>query len=325
MIMQLVKAEILWTRKCPLSCSYCNMATGLPNSRSLRFWKRGLDQLKQLGCPFIAIYGAEPLADFEKLPEFVHHSSNIGLDMTVITILHDEEKLRILYENGLRSLTTSYDIIPLDKWSKIKSDRAIKLLEAFRSFGPVDNVAVVVTLTRQNYKYLYDTTKQMTDQGIWLFFDIIHPDRGQIGSKAKGCNADLLFREEDIPSLISELSRILKHRDELMVHASKSFFESIVQDPELAVYYLWNCADYDCFPSWVTVNCDGLVYPCDDFQPRVLGIPFDKLAEKWSKLPELWKRKTQRNCPGCFWNTHLDAHHIKQGREDITGYVHRKE
>ena len=67
--MQIVKAEILWTRKCPLSCPYCSMANGRSNDLSIDQWKKGFDNLKQLGCGFAAFYGAEPLADFNKLGE----------------------------------------------------------------------------------------------------------------------------------------------------------------------------------------------------------------------------------------------------------------
>ena len=81
----LIKAEILWTRTCHLSCHYCGMATGQRNLRSSHFWKVGLQNLKELGCPFIAIYGAEPLSDFEKLPMFVEDATKLNISSTLIT------------------------------------------------------------------------------------------------------------------------------------------------------------------------------------------------------------------------------------------------
>ena len=68
---ELTKTEWLWTRKCPLHCKYCAMATGQPNMLTLAECRTAIDTLKSLGCGFIAFYGAEPLCDFDKLPETV--------------------------------------------------------------------------------------------------------------------------------------------------------------------------------------------------------------------------------------------------------------
>jgi MoaA/NifB/PqqE/SkfB family radical SAM enzyme len=322
----LVKAEILWTRECPLRCHYCNMVTGMKNSQSSYFWRKGLDNLKKLDCKFIAIYGAEPLADYEKLPNFVEYARYLGMDITLITsgcAPHTNIKLRQLYDVGLRSLTTSYDIIDLDPSSAAKSKKALDLLKYFRKLGPVDNVAVVVTLTKKNYKQLYNTMVEMTAQNIWTFFDLIHPDRNQPGSKSKGSDPELLFAKEDLPELVEELKRIREAKGKLMIHASSTFLEHLINHPDLLLKYDWNCAKDKCFPSWVTVDCTGLVYACDDFQEPGTGIPLDKLYEKWPEAQEIWKKSVVDNCPGCAWNTHLDAHNIKNGLVKLTEYVHK--
>jgi MoaA/NifB/PqqE/SkfB family radical SAM enzyme len=283
--------------------------------------------LKKLNCVFLAIYGAEPLEDFEKLPGFVKYAKKLDFDMTLITSGHSSNvyaKLKKLYDSGLRSLTTSYDIVELDKSSKIKSNIAFELLNYFGKLGPVDNLAIVITLTKQNYKLLYKTACEMTSRGIWTFFDIIHPDRGQPGSKSRGKDSSLLFTKEDLPKLVEQLELMREAKNRLMIHASSKFFDFLISNPHTLLSYDWNCADYNYFPSWVTVNCDGLVYPCDDFQIASMGIPITQLYEKWNEIEFLWKEKTKTLCPGCCWNTHIDAHHIKEGLVRITEYVHRK-
>jgi MoaA/NifB/PqqE/SkfB family radical SAM enzyme len=303
------------------------MVTGAKNTPSSYFWRKGLDNLKKLGCSFIAIYGAEPLADFDKLPNFVAYASYLGIDMTLITsgcIIGTPNKLKQLYDVGLRSLTTSFDIVNLDMSSAAKSNKALDLLEYFRRLGPIDNIAVVVTLTKKNYKLLYETMVEMTKRGIWTFFDIIHPDRGQPGSKSKGSDPELLFSEEDLPDVVTQLKKIRQAKGELMIHASNSFLDYIIDNPQALVKYNWNCADYKCFPSWVTVNCDGKVYPCDDFQVKKTGIPLDELYNRWDEASILWSKSIKKSCPGCVWNTHIDAHNIKQGLVNISEYVHKK-
>ena len=324
--MNLVKCEILWTRMCLLDCSYCAMADGRRNTVSLEQWKKGIDDLKHLDCQFIAFYGAEPLHDFDKLPETIQYAERLGINTTVITsgVVTDlDDKLKVLYEHGLRSITTSYDHIALDRSSEVKSSKALHVIELFRNNGPVRDSAVVVTLTRQNYKDLPRIIREMSRLDIWTFFDFIHADRGQPGCKVKNTDLDLMFTKEDEPDLI----RILQHVSIMkskgyLCHTSHSFLSYILTE---GVQYKWNCARGAVFPSWVTIDCDGTVYPCDDYQPK--NVPTCKvwdLCEDWFWKDSLshWKENVKDNCPGCLWNTHIDAHMIKIGEEQITDYIH---
>lgn len=320
--MQIVKAEILWTRQCPLACSYCSMNTGQTNSRSLDFWKKGLIELKKVGCKFLAIYGAEPLSDFDKLPQFIKIASNL-FDLTIITsgkVPRFYKKLKILYEQGLRSLTMSYDIIPLDVFSKTKSNKALKALEYFRTLGPVDNVAVIVTLTRQNYKYLFNTVQTLSKQGIWTFFDIIHPDRGQPGSKAKGWFTELLFTKEDVSLLLIELHKLYSNTD-LLVHASSDFVNKLKENPDIITDFTWNCTESKMFPSWITVDYNGIIQPCDDFRVDT-AYELTDIFNKWDEIKSVWA-PCVKDCPGCAWNTHIDAHFIKENIIPINKYIHK--
>lgn len=333
----ITKAEVLWTRICSLKCSYCAMVDGRRNTVCLEDWERGLSQLKKLGCSFLAFYGAEPLDDFDKLPEVIFTAELAGMHTTVITSGITsclDEKLKILYEHGLRSITASYDDVSFDKSSRIKSVQASQVINTFRSFGPVRDSAVVVTLTRDNYERLPDIIKQMSEQKIWTFFDLIHPNRGQAGSKVKDTDLDLLFRKEDFPPLIDVLKEVIVLKDQgFLCHTSKQYVETmkiiagygtaLENFTPLSPYLLWNCAVADCFPSWVTVDCDGTVYPCDDFQPKNQTlIKIWEIHDLWDLFSTKWKDVTKNECPGCLWNTHIDSHLVKQGQLPITGYVH---
>jgi len=302
------------------------MATQEANSYPIELWKEGLLQLRKLDCKFIAIYGAEPTADFDNLCEFVKTASLMGFDMTLITSGQGgniPEKLKLLYEAGLRSLTMSYDIVPLDPSSAIKSSKALKTLNYFGSLGPVDNLAICTTLTRKNYTKLYDSFKVLAELGYWTFFDIIHHDRGQEGSKVKGRDEELMFTEDDILPLITQLQLLKTNRDRLKIHASDGFLDYLCNNPELFLTYDWNCANSRSFPSWVTIDCDGQVYPCDDFQPKSIGVPFHQIADRWETFQDAWRTKVSIDCPGCIWNTHIDANLIKEGAVSINQYIHK--
>lgn len=324
----LTKAEILWTRVCPLNCSYCAMATGETNSRPLSDWKIGFDNLKKLGCKFLAFYGAEPLADFRNLPQAVGYAEHIGLNTTVITsgvVPKLKEKLNILYSHGATSLSMSYDIEPLDHASEVKSNLAIKNLRYFQSLGTsVRDVAAIVTLTKTNFRSLPEFIKLFSDFGIWVFFDFIHPFRRQPGSKCRGSAIEFLFGYDDLPDLDYILKEVLHLKEKgYLVHTSKEFIE-LVSEKNYKVLrkYTWNCGEADCFPSWVTINCDGSVHICDDFQTSA-GKQFDMttLAPHWESFKSNAKEIVM-SCPGCAWNTHIDSHLVKEGKLDINNYVH---
>jgi MoaA/NifB/PqqE/SkfB family radical SAM enzyme len=332
---QIIKSEILWSRVCPLKCSYCAMADGRRNTVSLQDWQRGLVQLQNLGCSFLAFYGAEPLADFDKLPEVIFAAEYVGMHTTVITsgfVSDLYEKLETLYEHGLRSITTSYDDISQDVSSQKKTSKALEVIKTFRSFGPVRDSAVVVTLTRENFRRLPDIILEMTAKKIWTFFDIIHPDRGQPGSKVKDTDYDLLFRTEDYVPLVETLKRVaFLKANGYLCHTSNQFIETMKivgaymlrgnYPPDHA--YIWHCSDYAHFPSWVTVDCDGTVYPCDDFQPKdQTMIKVWEIYQSWAKFCSLWKDVVDKQCPGCLWNTHIDCHLVKTGVIPLTNYVH---
>jgi len=329
--MEIVKAEILWTRICPLRCSYCGMVTGKSNSLSCESWLKGIDNLKKIGCGFIAFYGAEPLYDFEKLPEVVGYTESLGIHTTVITsgmVPNFWNKVEQLYLSGAKSLSMSFDIEGIDKSSSLKNDLAVPALTQFLQLGRVRDVAAITTLTRNNYKLFIDSVKKMSQKKIWSFFDLIHQDRGQPGSKCKNYPEmqELLFRNEDIVQFISFLNELyeLKEQGELC-HTSRLFIDLLRDNPNLLTDYSWNCANYKEFPSWVTVDCDGFVYPCDDFQPDLGSgkkICVTELYNRWQEFQDIWKPIVKENCPGCLWGTHIDAHYIKAGKLPFDSYVH---
>jgi MoaA/NifB/PqqE/SkfB family radical SAM enzyme len=306
------------------------MRNYMPNSPTLEEWKRGFDNLKSLGCQFAAFYGAEPLIEFEKLPETIEYAEKLGIRTTVITsgVVKDvNQKLLMLYNHGLRSLTTSYDYVPNDFSSNIKTNKALQLLEAFRNFGKVRDLAVVVTLTKKNLDYLPEIILEMTFRGIWTFFDIIHPDRGQPGSKVKNSDLDLLLTKKDYPRLMKILDQVMiLKKNGCLVHTSTNF-HALIQMITLFEndLFKWNCAKSAAFPSWVTVDADGRVLPCDDFDTKAVHIKVWELNHFWVEFGRKWVYEVLFKCPGCCWNTHYDSHEIKLGRLPITDYIHGME
>ena len=151
---KLIKAEILWTRKCPLKCSYCSMVDPFIERAPLELMVKGLSNLKDLGCEFIAIYGASPLYDFKGLPEYIEAATDLGILSTVIidgSGKDDMEKVFELYDYGLRSLTVSYDFSPYDKSSRAKTNSGMFILNQFSTLDDIRDVEFVSTITKDDY------------------------------------------------------------------------------------------------------------------------------------------------------------------------------
>jgi len=324
---KIIKAEILFSRKCNLKCSYCKMVTNVKNTLSIEDWKNGLINLKELGCELVVFYGAEPLLEFDKLKHVIKIAANLSIDTTVITngtVKNTKEKLCELYNNGLRSLSMSYDPLSLDRSSALKSEQALEILLWFKKFKDIRDVAAIATITAGNYSYLPDMVKRMSAHGIWTFYDLYHFDRKQIGSKVAPLDDYYAFdviNAEGTRKILNQVNDMKK--DGYLVHTNQHYIDILNKNSRILLDYNWNCADYDQFPSWVTIDCDGTVYPCDDFQPKLVE-PFKvtKLSTHWEEFSTKMKLMCKAICPGCFWNTHVGAHAIKAGIENIDDYVH---
>jgi len=331
--MEIVKAEMLWSRICKLNCNYCGMINGKRNIISQSLWLEGISNLKKLGCGFMAFYGAEPLMEFSNLPVVINTAETQGIRTTIITsgaTPNLYEKIDQLYEFGANSLSVSYDIIPLNKSSRQKMSTALEILDYFQAKGKIRDVAAIATLTASNYLLYPEMVKKMTDKNIWSFFDIIHNDRGQEGTKCRNYLGieKLLFKSKDIDQVINVLKKIQEMKNNgFLVHSSNYFLDELIKNPALIVDRNWNCAKEDNFPAWVTVDVDGIVYPCDDFQPKYpkgKEIYIWDLYDKWNEFSNYWRQIVINRCPGCLWNTHIDAHAIKRGQLPFNNYVHTK-
>jgi len=326
--MNFTKCEILWTYKCSLHCKGCAMNSGEGNSRTLDEWKEGIDKFIRHGVKFMAIYGAEPLEDFNNLPEVINHCETNDLSVTLITSYHDyQDKLKTLYESNLKSLTTScYIDKSFDVSTEFKNNQAFKMLKYFQSLdvncNNIRNTALIVTVTRENILQLTQFVKDMTYKGIWVFLDFLHFKRHSFGTKCTGkYNPDLHLitpfaacyeyhpNWERVVEIMYELADMADLG--FLVNMSAPVADMIDLQKVVAD---WKCERSKCFPSWLTVDPFGKIHPCDDF--RMGGeydiLTFPEPGESLEKLVESWKTKIHKLCRGCLWTTHIQSHFIKE-------------
>lgn len=307
------------------------MADQRKNTAPLKDWIKAFTYLRKHDPAIAVFFGAEPLHDFNKLPEVIQHCEKIGIPTTIITsgIVNDfEKKLTTLYKHKLRSLSMSFDMIDLNKGSSLKTHKAIEGLQFFKSIGPIRDLAVIATLTKTNYHLFPDMIRQMSELEIWSLFDPLHLDRGFPGTKCSsgGGTKELMFTDEDIPGLQTMFKKVLSLKKRgFLVHASVPYLEKIIHGASsFTGKYNWKCAnDVSCFPSWITIDCDGKVHVCDDNHPPS---PFymTNLSAQWNDFVDYWRNYVIKNCPGCAWNNYEESYLIAKGLVPKSAFVHKE-
>ena len=327
--MNIVKAEILFSRKCNLSCAYCGMVTNKENTLSIEQWYHGLDNLKKAGCSFAAFYGAEPMLEYNKLKHVVAYAEYIGIHTTVITsgsrIPEFRKKVRTMVEMGAKSFSMSYTMNAFCSSTKLKREEAFQHLKYIGSLRGIRDVAAITTVTSDNYHLLPAMITKMSAANIWTFFDFLHMDRGMPGTKCRGNKSTLLIQKKDIYPLLEVMETIsTMKRDGYLVHTNEPFIEKLKENLLSGQsIYNWYCTESDMFPSWVTIDCDGSILPCDDFNVMENPPKFHEHAvERWDDLFDVFKRQINYEGCHCCWNTHIDAHAVKAGIIPITNYIH---
>jgi len=342
--MDIVKAEVLWTRKCPLRCGYCGMPSNLKRA-PVDLMCEGVDRLVDMGCKLLVIYGASPFYDPEDLDVYIRHATNRGLYTTVIVdgvVVDSDEIFDRLYKEGLRSLTVSCDLGAegVDRSVQMKAWQGLHLLrKVFDRYKDLRDCEICSTVTRRNiHLYLEDLGSLLTPggeshvisrwmrKGVWFSFDVVHPDRGQPGSKCRGGAEAFRFGVEDRDLMLlrgfASLLIQLKERG-YPVHQSEKFLQWVVSNTEDYVTFRWNCGYEDVFPSWLTIDADGTVRPCDDFCTPGEELKVWEIDEgKIKRWVERQSEGIRSLCPGCSWSTHIDAMFVKRGEVEVDHYVH---
>jgi MoaA/NifB/PqqE/SkfB family radical SAM enzyme len=166
-----ILAHIIPTRRCNLSCAYCNeydkVSSPVPTAEMLR----RIDLLAALGTEIITFSGGEPLLH-PNLDELIRRIRHHGRIATLITngYLLTPERIRQLNRAGLEHLQISIDNVDPDEMSK-KSlkvlDKKLEWLAQYAAFDVSINSVIgagvshpedALTITRRALELGFDTT-----------------------------------------------------------------------------------------------------------------------------------------------------------------------
>lgn len=341
----LLKVEYLITRECNLACHYCTMPAVVLKRLELSQERKKIIAhcMKVLKIPFTAIYGSEPtMLPVEELGSTIKEFEDCGIFTTIITNgikISDGYLDRLNSEYKLQSLTMSCDDLNAvninDPYTRAKSNRTFQWApywqKNFVDKGLARDTQITITVHKKNFKVLPEFIRYWSDLGIWISIDWLHVWRGQEGSKVTDdSNAnEFMFKEEDHKDVMEVMDKVLSMKEQgHKIWNSKHLlmmFKNMKPNN-----YSWRCKP----TSFLTVDTNGEVFFCDDFQPRSYG---DRMYI-WDILtPENLQKMKDRNtrwmdkscyadsCSGCRWATHIEAENvIKHKKVSLSHYVHGK-
>ncbi len=322
------KAEILITRACNLQCSYCAMVHYMdPRKDKMSDVRWGLvpEVLSELEIPFAAIYGAEPTLRMEALCKFIKGCTEYDIATTIITNMTTitNTKLLMLKDVGLNSITMSYDGNSIkDKDIDRKSEDALNNVNKLKEY--FDDIELIYTVTRENMAELPKVIREASNEGIYTSFDVVHPDRGQEGSKCKDSYATPLITPFEWKKFRNVLEILIKAKtnNNIKLHNSLNFLKYLKSNLKTSLNFQWRCEP----ASWITIDQDGTVFGCDDYQPEKMRNKFHILEYglkwDWDKFVDYYRKIF--NCPGCIWSTHWMASEWYQqdGKSWIKELIH---
>jgi MoaA/NifB/PqqE/SkfB family radical SAM enzyme len=177
-----VLAHIVPTRRCNLSCTYCNEFDDVSKPVPAAEMSRRIDLLADLGTSIIAFSGGEPLLHPE-LDDLIVHIRRRGAIAGMITngLLLTADRIQRLNRAGLEHMQISIDNVEPDKVSK-KSlkvlDLKLRLLAEHAEFHV--NINSVVGGGIRHPHDAIEVAKRAVELGFTSSVGIIHDSDGQL-------------------------------------------------------------------------------------------------------------------------------------------------
>jgi len=179
-----ILAHIIPTRRCNLSCAYCNEYDKVSSPVATAEMLRRVDLLAALGTGIITFSGGEPLLHPE-LDEIIRAIRAHGIIATLITngYLLTPERIERLNRAGLEHLQISIDNVQPDDVSKKSLKVLDKKLEWLAEHAEFDvNINSVLGAGVQHPEDALTITRRALELGFETTVGIIHDHGGQLES-----------------------------------------------------------------------------------------------------------------------------------------------
>jgi len=315
-------ANILLTRRCNLTCSYCNIVRDYPDMPEdylpMKYyaqheltgeeWIEIFSRLvKNNPNVFFVIYGGEPFV-YKDLWKIIKYCNNNDVSYTVISNNTDiiQNQIHEVYEKcgQFKGFSSSVDPIisgnikgdgvDIRKKSNLGMTRLIKM----KKDGIVDDAVAEITVMKSTIPHLYNTIKTLSKNGIYSSITTLDDAKNKYYDFARVLDESEMIPANDIDlldqfTLIKEDKSLLIHMPELL----DVIFDSLPSNRRCRL-------DRDI--TNVTVDADGSFRLC----LRIRGVqsPSLKLNDVISsdgyiqeKFNSYIKNDMDNYCQNCIW------------------------
>lgn len=309
--------NLLVTSWCNLHCKMCDYRMGAFNRNELNYEqiRKLLSDAVEMGLERLDISGGEPMVRKE-LYDIISFASSLKLRTLLVTngVLIGEAEAEKLVASGVSAVIISLegfeqtnDMIRGDGNFR-KALGAIRALQKYKE--KLDYINVGVTISKANYKQLYDFTKFILEE-IGVNSVSYNPfDKNMLYHENYEAVKDIFTITPDmIDDLKEQLQKIIDYKNDFKkplppenyLRKIPQYFEGIRMLPDYPCYQpLMGCA----------VDCSGQVFPCWGE-----GIAVGNVSEKSFKeivnsreYIEICNKALSRKCKGCLKSCYVGTH-----------------
>jgi MoaA/NifB/PqqE/SkfB family radical SAM enzyme len=190
-----VLVQMVVTRRCNLSCGYCNEYDDVSDPIPFERLKQQIDHVAALGTVVLTLTGGEPLLH-PQLDELVAYAVSKGLQVTSITNGYPITRTWIerLNEAGLTFLQISIDNLEPNEVSQkslSKIRKKLELLKEHANFG----VNVNAVLGSSPIEATRELVAIIEEFGFYMTVGLMHGPTGQLDAGLAGDQLAELYRE----------------------------------------------------------------------------------------------------------------------------------
>lgn len=297
------------TGRCNLRCrmcGVCDLKQGYDNEEELSTseWKALIsDAARNLGTTLAVISGGEALLR-DDVFEIIHHAESSGISIHLCTnaLLLSEEKMARLIESGVSTVSFSVDGPVADIHEHMRGSNTFgKLTDTirrFRELAPQVNIGINFVITRHNFRYMTDMLRFAESLGAnQIKFAPIHTNLLHKDKDFSDCK-DLVFTEEDLPSLELEVQKARKACLESgLITTSGAFFDGITR-----LYREPN--HIKCYAGYAicAVSPSGYVAPCSNMDSG-FNVREHSISDIWRDPDFQRLRNKVHTCSSACWDT----------------------
>jgi MoaA/NifB/PqqE/SkfB family radical SAM enzyme len=311
-------AEIEITHVCGLGCDYCftpNVHKPDPDELTIEQWKKGIDNLEEIGVKLITFMGGEVTRKkgVEELIEHINKKKKMDYIFLTNGFVSKEVTEKII-ESGVRNVGVSIDRVYYKKpegkkcSTDMKSYQGLKYLMMLKRYG-VKILFANCVVSKNNLSEIVEIYNQLSEEGIYLNLTPLQ------WLKYGGKKFDGVFKEEDrkgINKVMEELIEIKKSSKSTLINSAS---------------FLKNVADYSIKQNY---KCDSLTmlgFVPDGTLNYCVGQKGELGANKKYNILDVnkkvlnqflkeWKKdKDGLSCPGCTFSCRDRCGDFNSGNE----------